>query len=328
MVITQTPFRISLFGGGTDFPEWYRKNGGAVLSTTIDKYCYISCRLLPPFFEHKSRIVYSLIENVKEISEIKHPAVRGVLEYLDVTEGIEIHHDGDLPARSGIGSSSSFTVGLIHAIYAMRGEILGKHDLACQAIEVEQKVINETVGAQDQVAAAYGGINKISFRQDDTFEVQPILMTREKYQNLNSHLMLFFTGKTRSSSHIAKTHVENIDKKEKQLHSMQAYVDEAIGVITKSRDLSEIGEMLHESWMLKRELSDKVSTKLIDEIYQAGREAGAIGGKILGSGGGGFMLFFAKPEQQTKIRAKLSHLLEVPFQFEFSGSRTIFYDPL
>jgi D-glycero-alpha-D-manno-heptose-7-phosphate kinase len=327
MVITQTPYRISLFGGGTDLPPWYRQYGGAVLSTTIDKYCYISCRVLPPFFEHRIRVVYSKVESVMKVSDIQHPAVRGVMEFLDVNEGLEVHHDGDLPARSGMGSSSAFTVGFINAIYALRGEVIGKEDLAYQAIDAEQNVMKENVGCQDQVAAAFGGLNHISFRPDDSFHVRPIILTKERYRSLNSHLLLFFTGFTRISSDIAKTHLENINKKEQHLHRMGAIVDEATEILTKNGDITLLGEMLHEGWMLKRDISSKVSTSTLDEIYELGIKAGAKGGKILGSGGGGFMLFFAKPEDHPAIRNALSPLLEVPFSFDFNGSRVIFYNP-
>lgn len=328
MIITRTPFRISFFGGGTDYPAWYLRYGGAVLATTIDKYCYISCRYLPPFFEHKYRIVYSKIENVKAIPEIQHPAVRAVLDVYDCRDGLEIHHDGDLPARSGLGSSSSFTVGLINAIMALRGKYISKEELASQAIHVEQQVIRENVGSQDQVAAAFGGFNRIEFRRDGSFDVAPIVLPAERLALLQSHLMLCFTGLARTASEIARSQIENLEKRAQELDRMKAMVDEAISVLqSKSAPIEDFGRLLHESWMHKRRLSDLVSTGEIDRLYEVARAAGAIGGKLLGAGGGGFFLLFVRPEHQKEVREKLSHLVHVPFRFESSGSRVVLYQP-
>lgn len=328
MIITQTPYRISFFGGGTDYPTWFREYGGAVLSSAINKYCYISCRNLPPFFEHKHRIVYSQIESVKEIADIKHPAVRAVLEQFNQQEGIEIHHDGDLPARSGIGSSSSFTVGMLKTMYAVQGRMVSKYDLAREAIHIEQNVIGEAVGSQDQIAAAYGGINKISFHQDNTFTVDPIIITSDRIREFNSNLLLFFTGFSRTAAVVAKTKIDNMPNKKRQLMVMKAFVDEGITILqNERRSLDEIGTLLHESWKLKRELSDKVTTNAIDDIYQAGLDAGAVGGKILGAGGGGFALFYVRPENQAAVREKLKNLIEVNFAFDYQGSRIALYDP-
>jgi D-glycero-alpha-D-manno-heptose-7-phosphate kinase len=327
MIISRTPFRISFFGGGTDYPAWFKESGGAVLATSIDKYCYISCRYLPPFFEHKHRIVYSKVENVKEISEIVHPAVKAALEHMKIEEGVEIHHDGDLPARTGIGSSSSFTVGILHTLYALKGIMPTKMQLATEAIHIERNILKENVGSQDQVVAAMGGFNKIAFNKDGDFQVTPITLRKERLQLLQDHLMLYFTGFSRFSSEVAKAQIENTPKKKQELALMQQMVDEVISVLNSSTDLADFGKMLHEAWTLKRSLSKKVSTSQIDEIYEAAREAGAVGGKLLGAGGGGFMLLFARPENQPPIKQKLHKLLQVPFRFEAHGSQIVVYEP-
>ena len=328
MIITKTPFRISFFGGGTDFPPYFRNHPGAVIATTIDKYCYISCRRLPQFFEHKHRIVYSKIENVTEIDEINHPSVREVLRSRGTQEGLEILHDGDLPARSGLGSSSSFTVGLLNALSALSGSMLTKEKLACEAIHVEQNLISESVGSQDQVSAAYGGFNRIDFNRDDSFTVEPLIFPNGRKELLHSHLMLFFTGVSRFSSEVAQAQVENIKSKEVELGRMYEMVQEGINILQDSSINIEIfGRLLNDAWMLKRSLSDKVSTSYIDGLYEAAMRAGAIGGKILGAGGGGFLLLFASPEKHELIRAVLSKLIHVPFQFENAGSRVVLYEP-
>lgn len=325
MIISRTPFRISFFGGGTDYPVWYRENSGAVLSTTIDKYCYISCRRLPPFFEYKHRIVYSKYEHVNEIDEIIHPAVREAFRFMDIKEGLEIHHDGDLPARSGLGSSSSFTVGLLHALYALKGEMITKKRLALEAIHIEQKMIKENVGSQDQVIVAFGGLNKIEFNGEHNIEVRPITIKERRIQEFGEHLMLFFTGFTRIASEVAKDKILGIPKKKVELRTLQTMVDEAINILNEDRDLVEFGKLLHESWKVKKSLSNKVTNTHIDEIYESAMRAGAIGGKILGAGGGGFILFFVKPEVKQKVRKALSSLLYVPFHFDRTGSQIIYY---
>ncbi len=328
MIVSRTPFRISFFGGGTDYPAWYRDHGGAVIAATMDKYCYISCRYLPPFFDYKHRIVYSQVEYVKEIDEIKHPAVKGVLKHLGIKEGLEIHHDGDLPARSGLGSSSSFTVGLIHAIKALEGKLIAKRDLAVQAIHVEQEVIRETVGCQDQILASYGGFVKIEFNPDDSFSVTPMILDKEKIRELQDHCMLFFTGFSRYASEIARESVKNIGDRHHELKTMRNMVDEAISILqSKTTRIDEFGKLLHESWQCKRRLSDKVSTPEIDQIYQNGLEGGALGGKILGAGGGGFILFFVRPAHRKKVLEKLKKLVHVSFRFDFTGSKIVIYEP-
>lgn len=328
MIITKTPFRISFFGGGTDYPGWYRENGGAVLSTTIDKYCYITCRFLPPFFDHKHRIVYSHIENVKELDEINHPSVREVLKWAQIAEGLEIHHDGDLPARSGLGSSSAFTVGLINAIGSLKGKRLDKLSLAKDAINIEQNIIGENVGSQDQISASYGGLNKILFHQDDSFLVEPMVIKNFRKRELSDHLMLFFTGFSRIASEIAKSQIENLKNRQIELIKIGEMVDQAIELLQNdSYPIEEFGKLLGEGWRFKRSLSKNISTPEIDLIYEIALNNGAIGGKILGAGGGGFMLLFAKPEYHSKIRDALSKLVFVPFKFENFGSQTVLYQP-
>ena len=329
MIITRTPFRISFFGGGTDYPAWYQEHGGAVLATSIDKYCHISCRYLPPFFEHKHRIVYSIIENVQRVDEIKHPAVRAILDWAECdNQGLEVHHDGDLPARSGLGSSSSFTVGLIHALSALRGKYLAKDDLAAQAIHMEQHIIKENVGSQDQITAAFGGFNRIDFKANDTFQVSPVILTKDRLHEFQSHLMLCFTGFSRIASEIAKSKIENFKSRVTELNRMTEMVDEAIQILQNTKTpIEEVGRLLYQSWLCKRSLSDKVSTPEIDYLYEEAMRAGAVGGKILGAGGGGFLLLFVRPELQSKVRERLKHLIHVPFEFENSGSRVVLYQP-
>ena len=328
MIITRTPFRISFFGGGTDYPDWFRERGGGVLATSIDKYCYISVRVLPPFFAHRYRLVYSVVENVVEIEEIQHPAVRAVLKWTGADRGLEIHHDGDLPARSGLGSSSSFTVGLINALRALDGRLVSKEELARDAIHVEQCVIKEPVGSQDQISAAFGGFNRIEFLPNGMFDIQPIILPLERQQALEQHLMLFFSGVSRFSADVAKTKIENLKNRCTELTTMYQMVTEGLDILrSPSRSLDEFGRLLHEGWMLKRRLSDRVSTQHIDDIYETARSAGAIGGKVLGAGGGGFLVFFVPPEKQACVKARLNGLIHVPFKFDTAGSRVVLYQP-
>lgn len=326
MIISRTPFRISFFGGGTDYPDWYRKNGGTVLATTINKYCYLSVRYLPPFFGYKYRIIWSKIENCKTINQIIHPAVRAALHFIKIPQGLEIHHDGDLPARSGLGSSSAFTVGLLHALYALKGKIINKKQLAKESIYLEQKILKETVGSQDQVLASYGGFNLITFHKNGEIILKPMTISSKRVEELQSHLMLFYTDIARTASNVAKTFVPNIEQKEKQLFAMNEMVDQAINILNSKQDISDFGKLLHETWSLKRSLSSSVSNSFIDNIYLNALEAGAIGGKILGAGGGGFLLLFIPPSKQAKVRKKFNKLVHVPFKFENQGSQIIFYD--
>jgi len=327
MIISRTPFRISFFGGGTDYPVWYTLNGGEVLATTIDKYCYITCRYLPPFFDHKHRIVYSLIESVGKISDIKHPSVRECIKYMKIDKGLEIHHDGDLPARSGLGSSSSFTVGLLNALYALKGKMPSKKQLALDAIYLEQKVMKENVGSQDQVLAAYGGFNVVKFGGPNHIEVNPVTLDFNRIKCLQSHIMLFFTGFSRTASVIAQEQVKKTPQKTCELRTMKSMVSEAVKILNSSTDIKRFGKLLDDNWKIKRKLSSKITNSAIDDIYSAAIRAGALGGKLLGAGGGGFMIIFAEPGKQKKIRKKLSKFLHVPFKFENLGSQIIFYNP-
>ncbi len=326
MVISRTPFRISFFGGGTDYPGWYRKNGGSVLATTINKYCYINVRFLPPFFGHKYRVVYSKTETRNTIDDIAHPSVREILRFLKISQGLEIHHDGDLPARSGLGSSSAFTVGLLHAFYALKGKIISKEELAKKSIYLEQKVLKETVGSQDQVSASYGGLNLISFHKNGQILVKPVTISSKRLEELQDHLMLFYTGIIRTASDIAQTFVPNISQKEKQLFAMNELVGQALAILNSKKDINDFGKLLHETWSLKRSLSSSVSNSFIDDIYLAALSKGAIGGKIIGAGGGGFLLLFVPPSRQARVRKELSKLIHVPFKFERQGSQIIFFD--
>lgn len=327
MIISRTPFRISFFGGGTDYPVWYREHGGSVLATTIDKYCYIMCRPLPPFFEHRSRILYSQIELVKDSSEIQHPAVRETLRYLNIDDGLEIHHDADLPARTGLGSSSTFTVGLLHALHAFQGSIVGKMKLAQEAIHVEHDLLRETVGAQDQTSAAFGGFNRIDFSGERSITVTPVTLKKDRLGFFQDHCMLVFTGFTRTASEIAAEQVKLAGRKAGELRAMHAMVDAALGILSGTGDLAELGRLLHESWRIKKTLSDSIAPPAIDAIYDAARAAGAIGGKLIGAGGGGFMLLFARPEDHARIRKRIKGLLHVPIRFESQGSQIVYYDP-
>lgn len=328
MIISRTPYRVSLFGGGTDYPEWFQEHGGAVFGTTIDKYCYISARRLPPFFAHKHRLVYSEVEMVAEVRKIKHPAIRGVLEDLEVEDGMEIHHDGDLPARSGLGSSSSFTVGLINALRALDGRMSSARFLAEQAIRIEQDVLQEIVGVQDQIWAAFGGTNRIQFFPDGTFAVTPTVMSSERHADLQSHLMLFFTGFSRIASKIAAKTISNMHRRQEQLLTMRSMVDEAIAVFHNEHgDIRDIGAMLDDSWRLKQELADNICPAHIEDIYMSGKAAGALGGKLLGAGGGGFMLFFVPPEKQKAVRQALAELILVSITIGSSGSTIVVYEP-
>jgi len=326
MIVSRTPFRISFFGGGTDYPTWYKENGGTVLNTTIDKYCYISCRFLPPFFDHKYLIRYRMIEIVNSLSEIKHPSVRECLRYLGIEEGVEMVHYSDLPARSGIGSSSAFTVGFLNGLYALLGKMVGKRKLASDAIFVEQKIIKENVGSQDQIAASFGGLNVIKFNGRENFIVQPVTISLKKIKDLQNHLMLFFTGFSRTASEIASEQIQNTASKTSQLHAMNEMVDEAIKILNSDNgNIESFGHLLNESWKLKRTLSSRVSTAAIDDMYDAALKAGALGGKLCGAGGGGFMLLFVPPRKRRMVKNALRDLLHVPFCFETLGSHITLY---
>lgn len=328
MIISRTPYRISFFGGGTDYHTWYQTHGAAVLSTTINHYCYLQCRILPPFFGHHSRIIWSRVEEVMHNNDIQHPSVKAILDYMQVEQGVEISHQGDLPARSGLGSSSAFTVGLLHSMYAMRGMISSKRELACEAIHIERDILKENVGVQDQIATAYGGLNKITVQQNGDFSVTPVILPHSRLRELQDHLLLFFTGISRTASDIAGDKIKEIPKKSTELHLMRDMVDEAERILASNESIIKFGELLHETWELKRKISSKISPAFVDEVYARARKSGAIGGKLLGAGGGGFMLFFVKPEDKIQLCDELNDLLLVPFEFENHGSQIIFHDHL
>lgn len=327
MIISRTPFRMSFFGGGTDYPAWYLEEGGAVLSTTIDKYCYLSCRYMPPFFDIKHRVVWRHVETVLTIADILHPAVREGLYFLgfDDSVGLEIHYQGDLPARSGMASSSAFAVGLIKALTALRGQMISKHDLALKAIELEQKVLKENVGSQDQVAVAYGGFNAIHFFQNGAIRVEPVTIPTSRVSELQSQLLLFYTGASRSASEIAGDVVANLGNKRDVLREMRSLVDEAVSILNGNGKLDDFGRLLHENWKLKCNQSKLVTNSLVDHIYQTAIEHGALGGKLLGAGSSGFMVFYVPLERQSHVIQALSGYLQVPFKFETEGSTLIYY---
>lgn len=322
MIITRTPYRCSMFGGGSDFPRWYKEHGGMVLTSTIDRYCYLSVRYMPEFLGFKYNACWSKMERVNKLKEIEHSGVRGCLQYMGVDEGFEVNHAGDLPARSGLGSSSAFTVGMLHALHALQGQHVSKAKLAREAIEVEQVVLKETVGIQDQIECAHGGFNVIEIYRDGEYTVRPVIIQAERKAALASRLMLFFTGLQRNSSEIADAQVSNIERKEFELKAIQRLVPQAIEAMTNGK-LDDVGRLLHETWMLKRELSDKVSSKEIDGLYNSAREAGAIGGKLLGAGGGGFFLFYVPEDRQASVREAMNGLLDIPFKFENGGSQIV-----
>ncbi|MEO5359497.1 MAG: kinase [Nitrospirota bacterium] len=328
MIISRTPHRISFFGGGTDYPDYYLRHCGKVLGTCVDKYCYLSVRRLPPFFDHKHRIVYSKIENVSDINTIMHPSVRETLKYFKVDYGVSIHHDGDIPARSGMGSSSAFTVGLIHSLYALQGRIASKDDLMRESIYIEQELIKENVGSQDQTFAAHGGLNVINFLANGKIIVEPIIIKPERLVEFERSLVLIYTGISRIASEVAGDKIKNISKNEKNLTQMKDMVDEAYDILVNSgRDLREFGQLMNQSWLLKKTLSNRVSNSEIDSIYERAMNSGAIGGKLLGAGGGGFMVFFVEQERQNSFKQELNDYLHVPFSFDFDGSKIIVYQP-
>ena len=328
MIMSRTPFRISFFGGGTDYPGWYRENGGAILGTTIDKYCYVMLRYLPPFFDHKYRIRYSLREETQTIDEIKHPSVRECLRFMNPERGVEVQHNSDLPARSGIGSSSAFTVGLLNALYALKGKMVTKRQLTMDAIRIEQEQIQENVGSQDQTLAAFGGFAKITFGGAQEVTVQPMIVDADRLRRLEEHFMLFFTGFSRNASDIAGEQIRTLRNKTKELKMMAQLTEEAVDILSSnSSSFERFGELLDENWKIKRSLTTKITTPFVDELYETARRCGATGGKLLGAGGGGFILFFVKPELQPKLKETLKNLILVPFSFENLGSQIIYYKP-
>ena len=330
MIITQTPFRMSFFGGGTDMENFFTKHGGAVLSTTFDKYCYVNVRHLPRFFEYSTELSYSRTESVTKIEDIEHPAVRNAMKMLDMHE-IRLTYEADLPARSGLGTSSSFAVGMLNAFYALKGKYADKKKLADEAIYLERKLCQENGGWQDQIAASFGGFNRINFNQDGTYDVLPVIISPERKKMLNSNLMMFFTGFTRFSSDVQKVNAsskENCEIKEKRLLDMLSLVDKAENILTdKNTDLDEFGRLLDNTWKLKRQTGTAVSTNCIDDFYEKGIQAGALGGKLLGAGGGGFLLFYVQPQYHQAVKEAMKDLMYIPFSFEDGGTRVIHYTP-
>lgn len=328
MIITRSPLRISFFGGGTDLPDYYRKFGGEVLSTTIDKYLYITCRRMPPFWDYTNRFVYgSKTELVSSLDEIEHPSIRETLRYLNLDYGIDLHYNTDIPARSGIGSSSSFTVGLLNTLYGLNGKMLSKKELAMQAIHIEQELIQEAVGSQDQTAAAFGGFNHIIFRKSGDIEVCPMTLPLNRIRLLNEHFVLVFTGFQRFAKSIEKDKIQKLNQHYNNLTKMKGYVKQAIDILNTDTDIREFGALLNDTWTEKKSLSNKVSDRRIDDMYQQGIKHGAIGGKLLGAGGGGFMLFFVELSKQKEFIKAFSNFVVVPFMFEDAGSQVIYYKP-
>lgn len=325
MVITQTPFRMSFFGGGTDFPGFYNEHGGAVISTTFDKYCYVNVRHLPPFFEYSTELSYSKIERVKNIDEINHPSIRECMRYLDMRD-IRLTYEADLPAKSGLGTSSSFAVGMLNAFYSLKGKYKSKRELADDAIYLERELCNEAGGVQDQIAVAFGGFNRIDFSADG-YQVTPVVMSNERKEILNDNLMMFFTGFSRFSSDIQTSTQAVLKDKTAQLLEMYSLVDTAQGILTdKNSNLNDFGRLLDHTWKLKRGITTRISTNSLDEIYEKAMSAGALGGKLLGAGGGGFFVFYVEPEKRKSVMQALDKLLYIPFRFEDSGTRVIYFD--
>lgn len=326
MIITKTPFRMSFFGGGTDMESFFKENGGSVLSTTFDKYCYVNVRHLPRFFDYSTELSYSKTERVTNIDDIEHPAIRNAMKMLDMHE-IRLTYEADLPARSGLGTSSSFAVGMLNAFYALKGKYASKKQLADEAIYLERVLCNEAGGWQDQIAASFGGFNRIDFNADG-YTVHPVIVSPQRKQQLNNNLMMFFTGFTRFSSEIQKANKLDDESKTKQLKQMLTLVDEAESILTDhSKDLDDFGRLLDVTWKLKRQTGKSVSTSNIDNLYDNGISAGALGGKLLGAGGGGFLVFYVTPEKQAAVKEAMEDLLYIPFKFEDSGTQVIYYGP-
>jgi len=328
MIITRTPYRISFFGGGTDYPVWWKENGGAVLATTIDKHCYITCTPRLPFFDYKHLVSWSINESVNEISEIVHPSVRESLKYLGVNHGIDVRTVGELPARAGLGASSAFTVGLLHAVHRLQGTVPTPMQLLTESTHVEQDLIGENVGSQDQATAAFGGLNKINFNRDSTIGIEPVDMVPDRHAMLQNNLMLVFTGIMRSASEIAGTQIDATatGSLSDRLTTMGQMVDEGVKILSSESDLDEFGRLLHEGWQLKRSLTSVITNDEIDDLYKGARECGALGGKITGAGGGGFMLLYAPPDAQARIRARFPQLIHVDVSFESRGSHIVYED--
>lgn len=326
MIITRTPFRMSFLGGGTDYPPFFLEHCGSVISTTFDKYCYVTVRHLPHFFEYRNQVTYSKIERVMNVDEIEHPAVRNAMKMLDMYD-LRIVYEADLPARSGLGSSSAFAVGMLNGFYALKGKYAGTDKLAKESIYLERELCAERGGWQDQIAVAYGGLNRIDFKRDGSFAVRPLIMPRERKELLNDHIMLFFTGFTRISGDIAVAQEKSVNKKTQELLEMLSLVDDGERILEGKGDILEFGRLLDYTWRLKRGLTNCISNDSIDTIYHKACNAGATGGKLMGAGGGGFFMLFVEPEKQPAVREALCDLLYVPFRFEDSGASILYYNP-
>ncbi len=327
MIITKTPFRMSFFGGGTDMESFFREYGGAVLSTTFDKYCYVNVRHLPGFFDWKNEVSYSRTERVVNVDDIEHPAIRNAMKMLDMHE-IRLMYEADLPARSGLGTSSSFAVGMLNAFYALNGEYADKKKLADEAIFLERTLCGEAGGWQDQIAASFGGMNRIDFNKDGTYNVRPIIIHPDRKKQLNDNLLMFFTGFTRFSSEMQEANRAGYERKVKQLQQMYHLVDDAETILEdRYNDLDDFGRLLDKTWRLKRQTGGAITTAGIDALYERGIEAGALGGKLLGAGGGGFLVFYVQPEKKESVKKAMNNLLYVPFQFEDGGTQVVYYAP-
>jgi D-glycero-alpha-D-manno-heptose-7-phosphate kinase len=327
MIIVRTPYRVSFFGGGTDYKPWYEQHGGAVLTSTINKYCYVMARPMPAFLGHKYRVFWSKMESVDRVEDIEHPAVRAALQYTGYDGPFEVNHAGDLPARSGLGSSSAFSVGMLHALYALKGYpvIMSKSSLAAAAVDLEQRHMKETVGIQDQIECAHGGLNVIKIAPSGHWTVSSVQVSQDRLESLQARLMLFWTGLQRTASEIAKDQVDAMQQNTDALKAIQASVQSAVHILLTGQ-LDDFGVLLNEAWKLKRSLSNRISTPEIDDLYISAMNAGALGGKLLGAGGGGFLLLYVPLERQAAARAALVHLLEIPFKFEYEGTRLILCD--
>jgi D-glycero-alpha-D-manno-heptose-7-phosphate kinase len=326
MIISRTPYRVSFFGGGTDYPAWYKDNGGSILGSSIAYYCYIYGRALPPFFDHKYLISWSRIEKVNEINDIEHPVVRESIRCMNIEHGMEVQHHGDLPARSGLGSSSSFTASMLNMLHTLKGNVVTKDTLAKESIYLEQTILKENVGIQDQILTSYGGFNKISILPDGNFSVSPIPLSIKVKEQLESNVLMFYTGVSRLSSNISADVIKSVPKNKTDLLEMQKLVDVAIDLVTNGNNIDDFGYLLHETWKLKRSLASSISPDFVDEIYNKAILAGALGGKLLGAGGGGFIIFYVTSDMKEQVLQALKDLIVVPFKIEYDGARIMFYE--
>lgn len=329
MIITMTPLRVSFLGGGTDYPEHFSQHGGATLATSINKFTYVTVSRLTEFFDYRIRVSYSKTELCKTVEEIQHPAVRACLQFMNIDGGVEISVVSDLPARTGLGSSSSFTVGLLHALHAFQGRIVSREQLAAEAVHVERNIIRERVGLQDQYACALGGWQHLQFTGETRVNASPLIVPSDRLAQLENRLLMFYTGLQRTAHEVVQSQLQRTTAGEitPGLTQLGQLVAEGIDILNSSHLLEYFGRLLHKGWQLKREFSNAISNSFIDSAYDRARHAGATGGKLLGAGGGGFLLLYVEPQHQQSVRAALNGMLEVQFNFEDQGSRVIFYKP-